>query len=613
MPPSNAPQPSDAERVEFTAAVSDWLRSHRPDNPAEGHIYTRRLTRTEYSHTIRDLLGLPEDPFILPEQFARFTEYFQPETGEMGEMVDVAPWQGMNNPPLTRYPGIATLPADSRAEHGFANQSDQISLSPALLEKYLAVAAELLNHELFPADYPLFATPEADADHAARERLAEFLPRAFRRQVDEKEIDRYFGIFEKSRRAGNDFSKASRHMIIAALSSPHFLMRIEKTHAKRGGVRKLDGHEMASRLSYFLWASMPDAELLKAANDGRLEGRDGIEAQVRRMLVDRKIKAIPEHFGVPWMRLNELAAVIPDYEKFRAFYDLNGGVDTRRSAGLHMMVEALLLFETIFVENRGVVELVDTDFTYLNQYLAMVYGLEEECGAGLDPNAPDYERTLLRGYVTMARTWKRCKLNDRTRGGVLTLGSTLTLTSLPTRTSPIARGAWVADVIFNRPPPPPPAEVPSLEEQSLAAANPRTLRERLSQHRNDPNCSGCHNRIDPLGFALQNYNAIGQWREVESDSGLPVDASGKLADGSAFDGIVGFKDALRGQPDLLARAFVEQLMAYALGRELTAYDDPAVSDVLEQTREGGYRLQDLVVAIALSEPFGQTRTMPAVK
>jgi len=368
---------------------------------------------------------------------------------------------------------------------------------------------------------------------------------------------------------------------------------------------------MASRLSYFLWASMPDDELLRAANTGLLDGRGGIEAQVHRMLTDRKIKAIPEHFGVPWMRLNELAAIIPDDEKFSAYYDLNGGVNRRRSAGLHMMVEALLLFETIFVENRSVVEFVDTDFTYLNHYLASLYGLENECGADLDPDAPDYRRTLLRQYQTLSRTWKRCNLSDRTRGGVLTLGSTLTLTSLPTRTSPVARGAWVADVIFNRPPPPPPAEVPSLDEQDPAAAKPRTLRERVAQHRDDPNCAGCHNRIDPLGFALQNYNAIGQWREVEGESGLPVDSSGRLADGSAFDGIVAFKDALAGNPDRLARAFVEQLLAYALGRELTAFDDPAVSDVLDATRDGGYRLQDVVVAIAVSEPFGQTHTMPA--
>ena len=607
MPPAAAPQPSVSERDRLIEDVADWLRSHRPENPADGHVYARRLNRTEYSHTIRDLLGLPEDPFILPEQFARFTEYFQPETGEMGETVDVAHWQGMNNPPLTRYPGITTLPADSHAEHGFANQGDQISLSPLLLEKYLAVASGLLNHALFPADHPLFAAPQGDPGSVARQRLAAFLPRAFRRPVGGREVDRYFAIFEKSRRAGNDFTKASKHMVIGALSSPHFLMRVEKTHSKREGVRSLSGHELASRLSYFLWASMPDDELLGAG----LEGPVAIEAQVRRMLTDRKVKALSEHFGVPWLRLNELAAVIPDFEKFGDYYDLIGGVKRRRTVGLPMMLEALLLFETILVENRPVVEFIDADFTYLNHYLARFYQLEEECGAGLDPDAPDYQRKLARGYQDLSRAWKRCHLDDRRRGGVLTLGSTLTLTSLPLRTSPIARGAWVADVIFNRPPPPPPAEVPSLEEQDATVGKPKTLRERLAQHRDDPNCSGCHNRIDPLGFALQNYNGIGQWREVEDESGLPVDASGRLADGSAFDSVVGFKDALSGNPELFVRAFVEQLMSYALGRELTAFDDPAVSDVLDAARESGFRLQDIVVAIALSDPFGQTRTMPA--
>ncbi len=607
MPPSPVPQPSEKERQAMVDGIERWLRTNHPENPAEGHIYARRLTRIEYSHTIRDLLGLGEDPFILPDQFARFREYFQPASGRMADTVDVAPWQGMNNPPLTRYPGIATLPADSRAEHGFANQGDQISVSPALLEKYFAVASELVSHDLFPADHPFFAPPGGDAETSARRRLADLLPRAFRRPVEAREVDRYFAIFRQSLRAGNEFEKAARHMLIGVLSSPHFLMRVETTHGKARGVRRLDSHELASRLSYFLWASMPDDELLAAD----LSAPSTVEAQVHRMLRDPKIKALPEHFGVPWMRLNELAAVIPDYEKFRAYYDLNGGVNKRRSAGLHMMVEALLLFETIFVENRSVVELIDADFTYLNHYLAMLYGLEEACGAGLDPGAPDFNRRLLREYGTLARTWKRCELADRTRGGILTLGSTLTLTSLPTRTSPVARGAWIADVVFNRPPQPPPAEVPPLEEQKRAGEKPKTLREQFAQHRDDPNCAGCHNRIDPLGFALENYNAIGQWREAEDDSQLPVDASGRLADGREFDGIVELKQALTENPDLLARGFVEQLLAYALGRQLTAFDDPAVSDILEQTHEDGYRIQDIVVAIALSDPFSRTRTMPA--
>ena len=167
----------------------------------------------------------------------------------------------------------------------------------------------------------------------------------------------------------------------------------------------------------------------------------------------------------------------------------------------------------------------------------------------------------------------------------------------------------MADVIFNRPPPPPPAEVPSLEDQKTVNGKPKALREQLAQHRDDPNCAGCHNRIDPLGFALENYNAIGQWRETEDE--LPVDSSGVLTDGRKFEGIEEFKKTLSENPDLLARAFVEQLMAYALGRELTAVDDPAVSDVLERTRGGNYRIQDIIVAIALSQPFGRTRTMPA--
>ncbi len=595
MPPPGADRPAQRERKALIAGIDRWLRANRPGGRAPAYRIARRMTRGEYTHTIRDLLELPADPFILPEQFAKDKAYFQPSSGIMARQVAVDHEQTSNNPPLTRYPGIATLPADSRAEHGFANRSDQVSLSPALLEKYFAVARDLLFHADFPGDFPgdhpLFRSPGEGLSElaAARRRLAAFLPRAFRRPAEKGEVERYLDLYRRSRREGNDFAAAARHMVLGVLSSPHFLMRVEKS-APSGAP---DAYDLASRLSYFLWTSMPDEALFAAAGEGGLHRPERLAEQARRMLRDPKSKALAEHFGGPWMRLGQVAAVIPDLDLFPSYYE-PAGPARRRTVGLHMMLEALLLFETVLVENRSILDFIDADFTYLNENLAAFYGLRH-----LYPALPETD-----GRLAGRRTWFRARLDDRRRGGVLTLGSTLTLTSLPRRTSPIARGAWIADVVFHRPPPPPPPGIKPLEETDQRGLRSLPLREQVARHSRDPACVSCHQRIDPLGFALEHYNAVGLWREY--DSGAPVDASGKLRGGAVFNGPVELKDALLERPEPFARGFVEQLLAYALGRELTAFDDPTVSDILDAARGGGYRLQDIVVALVKSPAFRQT-------
>ena len=593
MPPPGAERPAQRERKALIAGIDRWLRANRPGGQAPAYRVARRMTRGEYTHTIRDLLELPADPFILPEQFAKDKAYFQPASGIMARRVEVDHEQTSNNPPLTRYPGIATLPADSRAEHGFANRSDQVSLSPALLEKYFAVARDLLFHADFPSGHPLFQAPGAglSAPEAARRRLAAFLPGAFRRPAGKGEVERYLNLYRRSRREGNDFATAARHMILGVLSSPHFLMRVEKNSPSGAP----DAYDLAARLSYFLWTSMPDEALFAAAGEGNLHELEQLEKQARRMLRDPKSKALAEHFGGPWMRLGQVAAVIPDLDAFPSYYE-PAGPARRRTVGLHMMLEALLLFETVLVENRSILDFIDADFTYLNENLAAFYGLRH-----LYPALP---KTA--GRLAGRRTWFRARLDDRRRGGVLTLGSTLTLTSLPERSSPIVRGAWIADVVFNRPPPPPPPGITPLAETDRSGLRSLSLREQVARHSQDPACISCHERIDPFGFALERYNAVGLWREY--DSGLPIDASGKLRGGAAFNGPVGLKDALLERPELFARGFVEQLLAYALGRGLTAFDDPTVSDILDEVRGGGYRLRDIVVALVKSPAFRQTHS-----
>ena len=339
--PGNAAARRGAARAAGTAGADrrhrPLLRANRPGGQAPAYRVARRMTRGEYTHTIRDLLELPADPFILPEQFAKDKAYFQPASGIMARRVEVDHEQTSNNPPLTRYPGIATLPADSRAEHGFANRSDQVSLSPALLEKYFAVARDLLFHADFPSGHPLFQAPGAglSAPEAARRRLAAFLPGAFRRPAGKGEVERYLNLYRRSRREGNDFATAARHMILGVLSSPHFLMRVEKNSPSGAP----DAYDLAARLSYFLWTSMPDEALFAAAGKGNLHELEQLEKQARRMLRDPKSKALAEHFGGPWMRLGQVAAVIPDLDAFPSYYE-PAGPARRRTVGLHMMLRS---------------------------------------------------------------------------------------------------------------------------------------------------------------------------------------------------------------------------------------------------------------------------------
>jgi len=440
-------------------------------------------------------------------------------------------------------------------------------------------------------------SPSAGEKLDDREAFTRFVQRAFRRGVTEEEVNPYFAVFERGLADGLTREKALGEAIRAVLASPDFLFLSEKRSSDSGHpVRPLQGHEIANRLSYFLWATMPDDALFAAARSGELDSPDGIEKQVRRMLSDPKAKELSDSFAYQWLRLNVLLGSQPNERRFKDFY---AGPQGKTTMAAPFLQETLLLFETCLIENRPLFDLIDPDFTWLNPALIQFYGYEDEfahhlaAAESIDKNG--------RKRLDQDR-WFRCKLPDRTRGGILSMGSTLTLTSLPLRTSPVYRGAWVAEVVFNRAPPPPPAMVDELgSDDREMHEDGLSLREKLEQHRNQADCAGCHTRIDPLGFPLENFDAIGLWREDYGDEKFPVDAGGILMNEYAYSDIVEFKDALAKRREDFHRGFVRYLLTYAIGRHLKPFDERTIRDLVAVAREGG--MKDVIVALTRSQTF----------
>ncbi len=424
--------------------------------------------------------------------------------------------------------------------------------------------------------------------------------RAFRRPVSDEEIAPYLAIYENALAGGTSRESATAEAIRAVLSSPRFLLIAENAGGD-GAVRRLDGYEIANRLSYFLWASMPDDELFAAAENGELDTSAGIEKQAHRMLRDPKSKELSDSFAYQWLRLNVLLGSQPNARRFPKFY---AGTKGKETLAAPMLQETLLLFETCLIENRPLFDLIDPDFTWLNPRLIQFYGFETEFAEHL-ASAESLDKN---GRKRLDQSkWFRCQLPDRKRGGILCMGSTLTLTSLPLRTSPVYRGAWVTEVLFNRPPPPPPAMVDELgaDDEAMQDAG-LTLRQKLEQHREKAACAGCHTRIDPLGFPLEKFDAIGQWRE--SYGKFPIDSGGKLMNRYAYRDVVEFKDVLAERKADFHRGFIQQLLTYGLGRHLEPADEIAIVEVAAIAEKGG--LQDVIVAVATSYPFTHARANP---
>ena len=414
--------------------------------------------------------------------------------------------------------------------------------------------------------------PEPDGfDRICAERILGRLVRlAFRRPVTEKEVRSYVRFAKNAIKQGASFEQGIQLALKAILVSPQFLFRTERDPdpARPNPIRPVGDFELASRLSYFLWSSMPDEELLKAAARGELLTKDGRRAQVMRMMRDKKSQAFVENFAGQWLQLRNVSLVKPNPEIFPEF-------DEELRAA--MVRESELFFDHIMREDGSVLEFLKADYTFLNERLAKHYGIEGIEGPG----------------------FRRVQLSGEQRGGVLTQASVLTVSSYPTRTSPVLRGLWVLENLLGDRPPDPPEDVPELDEQAVGKAT--SLRQELERHRADPSCAVCHDRMDPIGFGLENYNAIGGWRTA--DGNFPIDASGELPGGTRFDGPAGLRAVLYAQQDQFARNLTEKVLTYALGRGLESYDEPVVEEIRSGLARSGYRFLSLVLGIVESMPF----------
>jgi hypothetical protein len=531
MPPEGTGKlPSEVERRDFAEWVG-MIKYLSPEDP--GPFVIRRLTKVEFGNTLHDLFGV--DPAIAAE-----------------------------------------LPDDVPGE-GYLN-----TFSPLQSEQYLAIANAVLDRVLNPKDgtpteaqKKLFGeTPqEGKARDAARIVARTQARRAFRRPASDEEIETLLKVFDLAQANKLSYTASLRLMLKAILVSPQFLfITPAKLVEGNKSIVPLDDHQLASRLSYLLWATMPDTELAGLADKGKLHEPEVLRAQVKRMLGDRRSRALFDGFGSQWLGVGTLKGKTFDTKKFPQM------TPAMRTA---MYDEARLFFDSIVQENRSVVSFVESDYTFLNGALAPLYGLEKTIAG------PEM---------------RRVKLTDKNRGGILGMPGVLAVTSFPERTSPVKRGVWVLEQVLGQHVPPAPANVPALEKQNQKQVANLTLRQRTELHRKNPTCANCHKVLDPIGFGLENFDAIGRWRD-QDDSGGPIDAGGELPGGKRFSTPKELKAIVAGRKDELARNLAEKLLAYALCRKLEGYDEIVVDGMMERLARDEYRMQSLVMEIVTSYPF----------
>lgn len=561
MPPEEADeQPTDAQRkmlVEWMKRAAE-VDCSDPANHDPGPALIRRLSVREYGRTMKDLTGLD---------------------------FNVVEAVGMT---------------DEGNGLGFDNLAAAMDIAPALMEKYFAAADQILDRIFAGADPKgagvkldgraraqaqaaykaiVIAKPGAgiSAHEVAEKVLARFARRAYRRPVTAAEVGRLTKLFDTLFTKNASFDSALRMTLKPILVSPYFLLRIERDGATADAYR-INDHELAVRLSYFLWSTMPDAELDQLADQQKLSDPATLEKQIKRMLADPKAKALTDGFAEQFLQLKKLANARPSTEFFPMF---NG--DLKRA----MHDETATFFDKLREEDRSVLDLLDCDYTYVNEALAKHYGIAAVKGSQM-------RRVAL-------------KPEDH-RGGLLGMGSVLALTSHTSRTSPTLRGKYVLDVIFGTPPDPPPANAGQFKDEGNRK-DPKTFREKMAQHAADPTCASCHKKMDPLGYALENFNAVGAWRD--SDGERAVDNSGTLPGGEKFTGFAGLKRVVHAHQDDFVRNIAGQMLVYALGRELDYYDDCAVKEVKEAMAGDGYKFSALVSGIVKSYPFQYRKTSDA--
>lgn len=585
MPPEGESElkPIDRKRV-----VSE-LRGILNDVVAKGGLIPktpiRRMNRFQYNNAVKDLFELNVEVFSLPEKMMRSYGYFDPASGEIPDTVHVGSRPlGKSQMIEPRLAGVGPFPQDLRAEHGFDNRGDHLSLSPIQMEDFYKLSQSIVNSDTFTAKHcgiwdEFFAEPQEEGrelDQVIHQRLSKFLRSAFRRPVTSELVARYTKNVQYRIAKGESFTRSMKDIASVVLCSPRFLYLYDRPIK---GVD--DDFNLASRLSFFLWGSIPDEELLRLAESKTLSQKEVLTAQLKRMLGDKRLKRFCDSFPSQWLQLERIITSTPDRIMFPTFY-----ANAYRTS-MHMMLEPLLLFETILVENRPVYELIDSNFSYRSGPLSNWYKNGKRTG-GLPPTRLAYKREIL---------------TSRREGGIITNAAVMTMTSNPTRSQPITRGAWMLTVIFNNPPEPPPADVPSLPEIIKGKHDETlTLRERLVAHRDRPDCTGCHLKIDPLGFALENYGPVGAWRD-SYENGRKVDSSGTLFRKHDFSSIEEFKDAILAEKPRFVKAFSGHILSFALGRKLTAADLPALEIIADEAEKKDYRFQPLLKSIILSEPF----------
>ncbi|MGD8324213.1 MAG: DUF1592 domain-containing protein, partial [Gammaproteobacteria bacterium] len=425
----------------------------------------------------------------------------------------------------------------------------------------------------------MVCTPASPAEESAcaEEILSKLARRAFRRAITAEDVQEPLSFYNNARESGASFDKGIQTAVARILVSPSFLFRVEHDPADltAGSSHEISDVELASRLSFFLWSSVPDDELLDLAIAGRLRDPEVLESQVRRMVADDRSAALVENFTGQWLQLRNLEQrVIPDMSLFPDFDD-----NLRKA----FRTETEMLFGSVLKENRSVLDLLRADYTFVNERLARHYGIPGVYGT----------------------RFRRVEVADPNRWGLLGHGSWLSLTSAATRTSPIIRGKFVVSNLMNSPPPEPPAMVPALEE-SAPTDRPSTIREQLELHRANPECNSCHRNLDPLGFALENFDATGAWRDFNRE-GLPIDSAGVLADGTAVAGPAELREAMLADPEVFAGTVTEKLLIYALGRGLEPADMPQVRRILREAAADDYKMMAIILGIVDSLPF-QMRT-----
>ncbi len=411
----------------------------------------------------------------------------------------------------------------------------------------------------------------SDETACARQILGRVVRLAYRRPATDADVDRLMKFFNEGRKTG-DFDGGIRAALPRILASPSFVFRVERDPAALppNTPHQVSDLELASRLSFFLWSSIPDDELLKVASEGKLRAPGELEKQVHRMLADKRAEALTANFPDQWLALRNLEKAVPDLLDFPT-WDQN----LRQS----MQRETELLFDSVVREDHSALDLLNADYTFVNERLAQHYGIPNIHG----------------------NTFQRVKLTDPNRYGLLGQGSILTITSVATRTSPVFRGKWILTNLLDTPPLPPPPNVPPLADNA-GNGKPRSVRERMEEHRANQPCAGCHRIIDPVGFALENYDPVGLWRD-KTEAGTPIDASGTLADGSKIDSPAALRQALASRPNVFTGTLTEKLLIYALGRGLDTYDMPVVRRIVSEAAKNNYKMSSIILGIVESKPF----------